>query len=223
MLPRGPQLPGLALVHPEHIPPRPVLPPSLGSWSPALSPSALLLSPPNPLLSGPRVPRPSLFSDPFPLPLLDSGPPTLFVFSAGFPVHGVRGAAPRRTRSTPLPAGPAGGPNLPAPAQTWLRPGKLVGLPSVDTWLTQGSVHCLGPSPWRPCPGGPGRRRERNRKARPLPQPLGAHLLLRSPGAPVWGGTGAGTGPGSGWGSVVPPLPWGSSWSNCLEAPGPGP
>uniref|UniRef100_A0A4W2FRF5 Voltage-gated inwardly rectifying potassium channel KCNH2 n=1 Tax=Bos indicus x Bos taurus TaxID=30522 RepID=A0A4W2FRF5_BOBOX len=141
----------------------------------------------------------------------------------GFPVHGVRGAAPRRTHSTPLPAGPAGGPNLPAPAQTWLRPGKLVGLPSVDTWLTQGSVHCLGPSPWRPCPGGPGRRRERNRKARPLPQPLGAHLLLRSPGARVWGGTGAGTGPGSGWGSVVPPLPWGSSWSNCLEAPGPGP
>lgn len=107
------------------------------------------------------------------------------VFSAGFPVHGVRGAAPGRTRSTPLPAGPAGGPNLPAPAQTRLRPRKLVGLPSVDTWLTQGSAHCLGPSPWRPCPGGPGRRQERNRKARPLPQPLGAHLLLRSPGAPV--------------------------------------
>lgn len=150
-----------------------------------LSPSALLLTPPNPLLSGSRVPRPSLSSDP--LPLLGSWPPTLSVFSAGFPVHGVRGAAPRRPRSTPLPAGPAGGPHLPAPAQTRLRPGKLVGLPSVDTWLTQGSAHRLGPSPWRPCPGGPGRRRERNRKAQPLPQPLGAHLLLRSPG-PRWGG-----------------------------------
>ena len=152
MLPWGPQLPGLALVHPEHIPPRPVLPPSLGSWSPALSPSALLLSPPNPLLSGPRVPVPSLSSDPLPLSLLDSGPPTLFVFSTGFPVHGVRGAAPRRTRSTPLPAGPAGGPNLPAPAQTRLRPGKLVGLPSVDTWLTQ--VQCTA---WAPPCGGPAR------------------------------------------------------------------
>lgn len=62
-----------------------------------------------------------------------------------------------------------------------------MGLPSVDTWLTQGSAHRLGPSPWRPCPGGPGRRLERNRKARPLHQPVGAHLLLWSPEAPVGG------------------------------------
>lgn len=88
-----------------------------------------------------------------------------YVF-AGFPVHGVRGAPPggprappRRPPSTPLPTGPAGGPHLPASAQTWLRPRQLVGLPGVDTWLTQGSAHCLGPSPQRPCPGGPGRDR----------------------------------------------------------------
>lgn len=78
------------------------------------------------------------------------------LFFAGFPVHGVRGAPPRRPHSTPLPARPAGRPHLPAPAQTRLRPGQLVGLPRVDTWLTQGSAHCLGPSPRRPCSPGPG-------------------------------------------------------------------
>ncbi|XP_058929414.1 potassium voltage-gated channel subfamily H member 2 isoform X6 [Kogia breviceps] len=99
----------------------------------------------------------------------------------GFPVRGVRGATPRRPCSTPLPAGPAGGPHLPAPAQTRLRPGKLVGLPGVDTWLTQGSVHCLGPS----C-GGPAREalaadgRGIGRHS-PSSSPWD-HLLLRSPG-----------------------------------------
>ena len=171
----GPALCGLALV--------------LVLLSPLLFPSALSPNSPDALcrltLLSIHPKAPSIPSLPFHRLLLCSH----CVLSAGFPVHGVGGAPPgdprappRRPHSTPLPAGPAGGPHLPAPAQTWLRPGQLVGLPIVDTWLTQGSAHCLGPSPQRPCPGGPGQERgEEHEGTAPSPSPW-AHLFLQSPG-----------------------------------------
>lgn len=132
---------------------------ALSASAPQLVPSSPFLSP-CPLSPGSPDPPSAASSRPACLPLTPPSAPWLLasytLFFTGFPVHGVRGAPPRRPHSTPLPARPAGRPHLPAPAQTRLRPGQLVGLPRVDTWLTQGSAHCLGPSPRRPCSPGPG-------------------------------------------------------------------
>lgn len=173
--------------------------PALSALAPQLVPSSPFLSPGSP---DPPSPASSL---PTCLPLTPPPSPRLLasysLFFAGFPVHGVRGAPARRPHSTPLPARPAGRPHLPAPAQTRLRPGQLVGLPRVDTWLTQGSAHCLGPSPWRPCSRGRGQEGARNSKAQPLPSPR-AHLLPQSPG-PQWEGQRQGR--AAEWGPVAPP------------------
>lgn len=200
-------MPGLALAHPERVSPR-------AGRSRALSALTLLLCPPGLFCLSPGSPDP-LYPLTLPCPLASSFSHSgLF---AGFPVHGVRGATPRRPCSTPLPAGPAGGPHLPAPAQTRLRPGKLVGLTSVDTWLTQGSVRCLGPScggPAREALAADGRGIGRHSSS----SSPWDHLLLRSPG-PRCGGEGQGQGRAVDGGLWSPHCPGGSSRSNCRRHP----
>lgn len=71
-------------------------------------------------------------------------------------------------------------------------------LPIVDTWLTQGSGHCL--TSWRPWFG------QENSAGAASPLPLDQRLLLQYPG-PHWEDQGKSW--AVDWGSVVPPLPWG--------------
>lgn len=74
-------------------------------------------------------------------------------------------------------------------------------LPSVDTWLTQGSGHSL--TSWRPCVGG------ENSEGAASPLPLGPASPPAIPWAPL-GGAGAGAELGSGQGVWGPPTALGA-------------
>lgn len=110
------------------------------------------------------------------------------------------------------------GPSPPSPCTDTARTRAVSGAAQCGHMAHPGIKALLGCSPWRPCSGGPDRGRGEELEAQLLPQPLGPSSPA-VPWAPVRGRGRA----GSRWGLWSPHCPEGISWSNCPEAPGPGP
>lgn len=123
----------------------------------------------------------------------------------------------------PLDASPcraSWGPSPPSPCTDTAQTREVSGAAQCGHVAHPGFSAPPGPLPVEALPRRPWPRRGEDQEGTAPPPALGTSFSC----GPLGPGVGAGAGPGRGWRVCGPPhCPGGSSWSNCPEAPGPGP